>query len=249
MFNTPEDFDAFEDAAAAKLRAEASNIRSKAALRRCAGVGLILCGLAVVIVAGCIGYAKTQEPETKAAKAFMAAMKEPVKIEITTHGEVTARGEVILAKGGMVGVSPDSTVRAVMADTPRPSAEQLQAEAKPASGAPVVTDFVIFHTAPYGVGEVQAGWQFADSNAKAPSNQWCLYTETVNGIGHDVRLGLNGHRADLPSPSPFPSVDLQAAFLSCVWWQESRTPAAATAPADSQAAPPPPHVITARAKS
>ena len=129
-------------AEAARLRAEAEDRASKATLRRCAGAGVVLCGLAVVGYAGCVGYAKTQEPETEAAKAFMAAMKKPVEVEVTAKladgSEVALKDgakvvlksgavvgladgqQVTLAKGGTVGLDPAATVRAVGLPTPKP---------------------------------------------------------------------------------------------------------------------------------
>jgi hypothetical protein len=134
---------------------------------------------------------------------------------------------------------PRATVRAV-ADAPRPTPAQLLPDAKPASGAPVVTDFVIFKTAPYGKGEIQSGWRFADSSQQKPSAQWCLYAETEpDGTRRDITIGEDGQRVALPTPSPV-NVDLREAFASCVW-SSSRTP-------DRQSISPPPHVISARAK-
>ena len=282
MFNDEErDDDAIESAVAAKLRAQASELRSRAFLRWCGGGALILSGVGLLALlagegvsrgAGAI-LAANESAKTRAATlanerdefhAMLANERDELIARLTGmtfHAQGTVNGTVTLADDQQVKVSgnvgikddarvalsvpPDATIGMRSAnDAARPTAAQLQADAKPASGAPVLTDFVIFKTAPYGRGEVQSGWQFADSNAQAPSKQWCLYTETENGNGHDVRLGLNGHRVDLPSPPPFPSVDLQAAFASCVW-----TATAAPARVNRDDNPPPPrHVITARAK-
>jgi len=253
MFRTPEDFDAFEDAAAAKLRAEASNIRSKAALRRCAGVGGLIAGVGIAFGAGCFGYSYVTGNQAIARQVADGVAAALAHATINTQGTVTGQVSLLPATVGLdphatVGMSPDSTVRAVMPDMPRPSAAQLQAEAKPASGAPVVTDFVIFHTVPYGKGEVQSGWRYADSNAQAPALQWCVYVaEQPDGTRLEIRLGLDGRRVDVLNALAFPSVKLEAAYASCVWADGK----AATAPAPvnrDDSAPPPPHVITARNK-
>jgi hypothetical protein len=149
---------ALMQAKAAELQATTRRENSKATLLRCAGGGVVLCALAVVIVACCVGYAKTQEQETKAARAYMAAMKTPVKVTVSGEVGIKDGQQVGLAKGGIVDVSPNSTVgldphstvHAVVTDAPRPSPAQIQADAKPASGAPVLTNFVIFKKAPYG---------------------------------------------------------------------------------------------------
>jgi len=258
MFDKPEDFDAFEDAMTEKTRAEASKLRSEATLRLGVAGALILCGLAVVGYAGCLGYAKTQEPETEAAKAFMAAMKKPVEVEVTAKGTVT--GTVNLADNqhvtvsGNVGVKddarvalsvpPDATIgtRAVN-DAQRPTPTQLQADARPASGAPVVTNFYRFKRVPFGAGEVQTGWVYESSDDRRPSEQFCQYLEGENGATRAlVILGRDGVMT--PRDSAPAGIDARAAFASCVWFSEQ------PARVNRDDNPPPPrHVITARAKS
>jgi hypothetical protein len=234
-----------------QILAETQRAKAQARMWNWGGASLGALAIGGGIWLGCLGYAKTQEPDVKAAQAYMAALQTPLKVEVTTHGEVTAHGTVNLADGGrvtasgMVGVSPDSTVRAVMSDMPRPTAAQIQADARPDSGAPVVTDFVIFKTAPYGKGEVQSGWQFADSKAKAPAFQWCLFVaDEPDGARRSITLGKDGQRVGLPTPAPVSGVDLQAAFASCVWTNSKA--ATAPAPVNRQDSPPPPRVITAR---
>jgi hypothetical protein len=147
-------------------------------------------------------------------------------------------------------VSPDSTLRLAPDSTVRVAA-QIQAEARPASGAPVKIDVVQFSTVSYAKGDVTSGWEFTHADKQTPAKQWCQYREPQpDGTLHLVTIAKDGHRVGLPTPSPFPSVDLQGAFANCVWWSASGTPAAAKAPAKpgNQAAPPPSHVISARAK-
>ena len=255
-------------AKAAELEAVAAQNRAKvAALRGVAGLAC-LTGLAAVIYAGCVGYARTQTPIVEAAKTFLAAMQKPVKVEVTAKladgSEVALKDgakvalksgavvgladgqQVTLAKGGIVDVSPNSTVRAVV-DMPRPS--QIQADAKPASGAPVKTDVVVFKMASYGgKGEVVTGWRFSSSTEDKPVAQWCLYREPqLDGTLRSVTIGEDGQRVGLPNPSPFPGVDLQATFASCVWANGAATTARAPVNRDDRP-PSPPHVITARAK-
>jgi hypothetical protein len=265
MFATPEDFEAAmaskTQAMATQTRAQARRIAAQAGLLELAGWSGVIAASGLAIWLGCLGLVSFQGESAKlqeAERAFIERVANaPVKVEVVakladgSQVRLASGGEVALAKGGMVGVSPDatvgldpsrSTVRAV-SDAPRPTPA-------PASGAAVKTDVVQFTTVSYGKGAIQSGWEFTDADAKAPARQWCLYTETgVDGTGHDVSLGHDGHRANLPTPSPFPSVDLLGAFASCVWW-DSRTPASAKAPAKpvNQAAPSSPRVISARAK-
>jgi hypothetical protein len=237
--------------------------------------GLCLLGLGALLAGAGIGAQKAQEGYAsiignqeiaERAAQTTAAMLRTERDEFhamlaNERGELLAKiaatklqgtvtGEVSL-RPATVGLNPNSTVRAVGDDAPRPKPAQIiQADVRPASGAPVKTDVVQFNTVSYAKGVVETGWQYTDADAKAPAKQWCLYIETgLDGTGHDVELGVNGHKAGLPTPSPFPSVDLLGAFASCVWW-DSRTPASAKAPAkpDNQAAPSSPRVISARVK-
>jgi hypothetical protein len=256
MFNNQADVDAFEAAMAAKMRAEAKLIASKASLFELGGWGLALTGAGLCILLGCLGVvafngsnAKTQQAERAFIERVAAT---PLKVEVV----LASGAQVTLAKGGMVGVSPDatlrlapdSTVRAV-ADAPRPTPAQIiQADARP-----VKIDVDQFNTVSYGKGEVETGWEFSDANRQVPSTQWCNYREAApDGTLRLLTIGKDGQRVSPPTPSPFPSIDLHSAFASCVWWSASRTPAAAKAPADrpdNQAAPlPSPRVISARAK-
>jgi hypothetical protein len=254
-------------AKAAELQATRRRENGKAALLRGGAISLVVLALGGAGWLGCAGYDRLIGSEKRAQEhreyeaqrtkedaernaAFLSSIK---SMTIPVKGVVTlADGQrVMLADGGhvtasgIVGVSPDSTVRAVMPEMPRPTAAQIQADAKPDSGAPVVSNFVIFKKVPYATGEVQTGWQFADSNAKAPAFQWCLFVaEEPDNTRREIRLGLDGRRVDLPNASPFSGVDLQAAFASCVWSRGAATDA--RAPVNRQDSPPSPHIITAR---
>ena len=153
--------------------------------------------------------AKTQEMEGALIEGVANALAAtPLKVEVVAKladgSQVQLRpgGEVTVAKGGMVGVSPGatvgvdpsrSTVRAVV-DTSRPTPAQIQADARPASGAAVVSEFVIFKPAPYAKGVVESGWRFGDSSETKPSAQWCQYkTERQpDGTTHLVTIAEDG---------------------------------------------------------
>ncbi len=231
MFHDKErDYDAMEAAVAAKLRAEASALRSGAALRQLGGVALLVASVGIAGGAGCLGYSYVvgnQAIARQVADGVTAALA-----HATINTQVTVKG--------VVDVSPNSTVRAVV-DMPRPS--QIQADAKPASGAPVKTDVVKFKSVAFGKGEVITGWRFGDSSQDKPSAQFCQYREPeADGSLRLVAIGEDGQRVGLPNPSPFPSVDLQSAFASCVWTDGQATDA--RAPVNPAPARPP--VITAR---
>ena len=256
----------------ARLRAEVQRKNSIAGLRYGGAISLAALAVGGGIWLGCAGYDRVigsekraqeeREYEAKRTKedadrnaAFLSSIKSvtiPVNgtvtgtVNLADNQQVKVSGNVGLKDGARVTLSvpPDATIgmRAVN-DAARPTAAQLQ-DAKPASGAPVVSDFVKFNRVGFGNGEVVTGWRFGKATDK-PSEEWCHYREPQpDGTSRLITIGEDGHRVGLPNPSPFPSVDLQAAFASCVW-------TAATAPARvnrDDNPPPRSHVITARAK-
>jgi hypothetical protein len=251
MFKTPEDLDALDEAMASKTRAQARRIAAQASCFELAGWSGVFAASGLAIWLGSLAYVKYNGENAKERAFIERVAATPLKVEVVakladgTQVQLASGGQVTLAKGGMVGVSPDSTLRLApdstvraVGDAPRPTPAQIQADARPASGAPVVSNFVIFKESPYAKGDVVTGWRFADSSQTNPSGQWCQYREPQpDGTLRLVTIAKDGQRVGLPTPSPFPSVDLQRAFNSCTW-------ADAHAPVN----PPSPHVISARAK-
>jgi hypothetical protein len=227
----------FAAAMAAETRAKARRIAAQASFFELAGWGLVLSGGGLGLWLACLGVvrfngenSKTQEGERAFIERVAAT---PLKGEVT----VKTGGEVAVKTGGQVSLPPDTTIHL---DATRPTPAQIQASAKPASGAPVMTDVVKFSIVDHGKGQVVTGWRFGDSSQGQPFEQWCLYRELApDGAWRFVNIGEDG-KAALPDPSPFPSVDLQRALASCVW-SNSRAP-------DSRTAAPAPRVISARAK-
>jgi hypothetical protein len=110
----------------------------------------------------------------------------------------------------------------------RAQPEQVrQDERPPVSKAGVITNFTVFKKVKFGAGEVQTAWQYKDGDQQRPSNQYCGYAQvTNNGASQtNVDIGINGH-ITLPNPSPFPAVDLAAAYTQCVWWANDAAPVA-----------------------
>ena len=109
---------------------------------------------------------------------------------------------------------PPPVVEHMEVEAPRPAQRQLE------NGGKTVTDFVIFHVVPFATGEVQSGWRFESAEQERPSHQWCLFDEKSAGqTRRTVDLGSEGRNLDLPDPSVFPGVDLEAAQKTkCVWW-------------------------------
>jgi hypothetical protein len=102
------------------------------------------------------------------------------------------------------------------AEEPRPSENQLAREARPASNAKPVTDYIVFKDVPFGKGQVVTGWKFKDNQQEEPSQQFCYYSEALNRSSEIlVWLGYDG-RFKRPESPPF-TLDVGAAFSNCVW--------------------------------
>jgi hypothetical protein len=237
---TEKDFDEFESAMAAKARAEARHLSSEATLRRGGCVALVLLGAGGLILLSGEGISlatggmyAAQESE-KTVAAILAQNREQNREDlramlaattIQTRGTVT--GEVSVKDGGTVRVSGT-----VSADMPRPSPELAELPAVAKAG--IVTNYTVFKTVKFGAAEVQTGWMFKDGDQQRPSFQYCQYGQfTGNGTTQtNVDIGLNGHIA-LPTASPFPAVDLRAAYeAGCIWANDDAAPVApSTSPA------------------
>jgi hypothetical protein len=264
---TPEN-EAFAATTQTLLKAKARRINAQSGLHELAGWSAVIAASGAAIWLACLGLvylngqnAKRQEAEGALIERVANALANaPLKVEVVakladgSQVRLAPDGKVTLAKDQFVRVSPDSTVgldpqhstvrvAAQAPEPPRPTPAQIQGEARPASGAPVMTNVVVFHKAAFGKGQVHSGWEYSDSAQSRPSNQYCVYREALDsGTETITTIGLNGNMT-LPDRAPA-GVDLRAAFQSCVWWN-----ATAKAPAgkpDNRAAPPPSHVVSAR---
>jgi hypothetical protein len=224
------------------------------------GVGGLLAGAGIGAQKAQEGYASiigNQEIAERAAQTTAAMLRterdEFHAMLANERGELLAKiaatklqgtvtGEVSL-RPATVGLDPNSTVRvaAQAPDTARPTPQQIQVDARPASGAPVMTNVVVFKKAAFGNGQVHTGWGYADSAQSRPSSQYCVYREALeSGTETITTIGLNGNMT-LPDRAPA-GVDLRAAFQSCVW------ASGASPPAHAPVNPSSPRVISARAK-
>lgn len=98
----------------------------------------------------------------------------------------------------------------------RPSENQLARDARPASNAKPVTDYIIFKDVPFGKGQVVTGWKYKDNQQDEPSQQFCYYSEALN-LSSEILVWL-GYDGRFRQPeSPPPTLDVGAAFSNCVW--------------------------------
>jgi hypothetical protein len=225
---TEKDFDEFESAMAAQKRAEARHLSSQATLRRGGCVALVLLGVGGLIALAGEGVSlatggmyAAQESE-KTVAAILAQNREQNRDDlrdmlatITIHSTVS--GEVGM-KDGIVRLDPNSPLLRVSEQT---------TETAPDDAVP--TWLTVYKVVKFGDGEVQSTASFRTSTAQKSFRQRCIYFENVGeGLWRSVLLESNRQRLDVPNPSPFPAVDLNAAASLCVTL--TNLPAQAVAP-------------------
>jgi hypothetical protein len=77
----------------------------------------------------------------------------------------------------------------------------------------------VFKRVPLGDGSVMTGWKFLTSNQKAPSNQYCYYTENSDISDVDIVLDIaENQKVETPKTMP-KGFDMVAAFNRCVWFK------------------------------
>jgi len=223
---TEKDLDEFESAMSAKARAEARHLSSQATLRRGGCVCLVLLGVGGLILLSGEGVSlatrgmyAAQETETTVA-AILAQNREQnrddlramlAETTIQTRGTVT--GEVGM-KDGIVRLDPNSPLVRV-ADVPDEAHS---------------TWLTVHKMAEFESGWVQSELLYRTSTAEKPYRKHCMYFESIGeGLWRSVSLEKNGQRLDVPNPSPFPAVDLNAAASLCVQLTNN-LPAQAVAP-------------------
>lgn len=201
--NTPENR-VLANAVNAKIKADARILNAKAAFWRLAGWALVCAMIGVGTGAALYGWTYSRGPAIEAdqvARAVAAALQ-----------------TVTLKTEGTVKLDPEARLGAAPA-VPRPTETQLGEGQRPASQAAVNTAFTVFKNVPHGAGQVVTGWNFASSDQKKPTHQYCYYSEQIDGGSKiTVDLGENGRANPVARAqgAMVPSI----AFSNCVWFKE-----------------------------
>lgn len=187
----------------ARLKSDARIQNAKAAFWRLAGLALVC--LMVGIGGGAIlfGWTYGRQPVIQAEQVADAV--------------AAAMSRVVFRTEGTVKLDPDARIAAAGApEMPRPTATQLGTT--PGSAAPAVaTNFTVFKNVPFANGQVVTGWNFASSEQKNPSHQYCYYSEQIDGSSKvTIDLGENGH--PVPPTKTKSSMDPLLAYGNCVWF-------------------------------
>lgn len=200
--NSPENR-VLANAVNAKIKADARILNARAAFWRLAGWALVCAMMGIGTGAALYGWTYSRGPAIEAdqmARAVAAALQ-----------------TVTLKTEGTVKLDPDARLPAA-APTPRPTEAQLGEGQKPASQAAVNTAFTVFKNVPHGAGQIVTGWNFASSEQKNPTHQYCYYSEQLDGGSKiTVDLGENG-RAN-PAARGRGAMEPVTAYTNCVWFK------------------------------
>jgi hypothetical protein len=207
-------------------------IKGKAAFWRLFGLGFIGLGLGASVGIGFYGYSyvsRNLDREGLLSSTFVKALSE-VRLRATAEGIVQLDPrEVKLAPGQTISLNsnsqlfldPAAKVRAdgeIKIEGPSISAPQVTSS-RAVSSVPTIVNFTVFKSVPFGKGTVQTGWIFLTSAQRAPTQQYCYYTEASDTPGRNVMLDI-GTDEKLETPKTLPnSFDLAAAFSRCVWFK------------------------------
>jgi hypothetical protein len=215
-----------------RIAADRLYIAGKSRFWRLVGIGLIGFGLGGAVGLGCYGYsfvARESDHQRILASALSKALSD-AQLKATATGTVQLQpSELVLAKGQTVSLDSRSRVlldpaSKVLADgelrIQAPSISAPQTDSTKSVPRPsTITNFTVFKTVPFDKGAVQTGWVFLTSTQRAPTRQYCHYTESSSDTpGLDVTLSLGDDQKmdTLMKPAGF---DIEAAFNKCVWFK------------------------------
>jgi hypothetical protein len=213
------------EAAKTKLKHGANLARGKSAFWYLMGGGVgggaLLAGAGIL----CGGYSYITGNEVIArqvAESVKAVLdKEIITAKLADGGAVSIKdgGEVALKAPAVVSLDPNSPLVRVRSGQ---AAADMPDEAHS-------TWLTVHKMAEFESGWVQSELVYRTSTAEKPYRKHCMYFENIGeGLWRSVALEKNGQRLDVPTPSPFPAVDLNAAASLCV--QLTNLPAQAVAP-------------------
>lgn len=221
MDSLPEDIN-LTRALKAESVARASALRSQTARN-------ILFGSAALVLAGGIGvaaivYATNQKLDIEALKRVIEQLPElkvatiaPLKLEEPVPLKLE-EGTVKLAEGGTVSIDPSATVNVKGTVTSRQplQPEISQQPKKTNDGDSIKTEVTVFNEVLFGQGSIVTGWRYSSGSSKAPSTQYCYYSQNQPD-GSEQKINVALDRIPQPAARKFiPNLD--AALTKCVWF-------------------------------
>jgi hypothetical protein len=240
-----------EAAVSRRIASDTLKSTAMAAMYRCLGIGgcfLLLGGGVGLALYGYSYITDTRTSMDKLASAIADALdKVQLKGTMMVNGSVpldTTDAKVRLdTDGAKVKLDADDATVKLDADGStvklntngstftRPSKQQLDQSATPASHAATVTNFTIFKEVMFADGKVVTGWKFDSSEDKTPEQQYCYYTgETKSNVSIRYDIAIDHKPKTDVKDLPF---DLKAAVANCVWFDTTDAPPVAAPDQDS----------------
>ena len=216
------------------ITANKSYIAAKVAFWRLVGFGILVFGIGTAIGVGFYGYSYVNgNSDTLAlfSSTFSKALSE-VQLQASAEGIVQVEPrELLLAKGQTIlldrnsrlHLDPEAQIQVggeIQVQTPSISVPQSTPTRVP-SKIPMITNFTVFKKVPFENGSVMTGWVFLTSAQKAPTSQYCYYTESADNSGLVLDIAED-QRIEKPKIMP-KGFDMLAAFNRCVWFRSEHT--------------------------
>ncbi len=201
-----------------RVLADARLISAKAWGIRLAAVGVMGLLIGAGVGLAFLGVAKSRDASGAADRLADTLTKALERSKL--HAELDPASTVKLDPAAQVQMDPNATVK--MADAlPRPTRDQLKADAAPLSNNQVQTHYTVFKAVRWGTGEVVTGYNFAP-DGKLPDHQYCYYAGGVDKqTFNTLHVAVDG-RYTAPSNAP-PGVDPVKAAAECVWFDGKPT--------------------------
>jgi hypothetical protein len=216
-----------------KMSAEMFYISGRTGFWRAIGFGFLGLGLGGAIGLAFFGYSFVSRNSDNLSVLSSAISKAFSDLQIRGNavGSVDIQPrELTLAKGQTVTFDETSRLLLdpaakilvegeVKVQTPTISVPQ-SASPRSKSLTPTITNFTVFKSVPFEKGTIQTGWMFLTSAQRAPTSQYCYYTESAENSDVSLRIEV-GANEQIESPKKLAnSFDQSAAFARCVWFKK-----------------------------
>jgi hypothetical protein len=184
----------------ARIEADARMVRAKARLWTLLGAGALLALLGVGVGAALVGYQS--------------------RVDLVRGKVQLDDGATLKLNASDTSVKLDTTGATVRLDSANNTTLPHAPEARPQSGAKVVTDYVVFRQVDIADGTVETGWRYARSDDPAPEYQFCHLKARPEADGGWRSWTLAEDRKPVAFANP-PPFDVANALRNCVWFQDT----------------------------
>jgi hypothetical protein len=216
-----------------RVAAQNSFVFGKVGFWRLVGIGLVIFGIGCAVGLGCYGYSRIIKRTEKTnglasilskalsntqlhAKADGTVQLEPQDLSLAKDQTIALSNDSRLLLDRSATVKADGDLKVQLPSLPIPPATTNPTKRK----IPLLTNFTVFKRVPFEKGAVMTGWIFLTSAQTAPTRQYCYYTASLDTPGFGVRVDVGTDGELLTPQSAPPGLDMNAAFVKCVWFRK-----------------------------